>query len=71
MRQGYCSCPVCVCVFVKSHITSGVSVCPENISPQEHLFVLKSGAVGRVHNVWQPTLACSPDPANSSLRVVS
>ena len=26
-QEGYCS---CVCVSVKSHLTSGASVCPEN-----------------------------------------
>ena len=28
--EGYGSCHVCVCVSVKSHLTSEASVCPEN-----------------------------------------
>ena len=28
--EGYCSCRVCVCLSVKSHLTSGASVRPEN-----------------------------------------
>ena len=31
MCEGYCSCPVCVCLSVKSHLASGASVCSENV----------------------------------------
>ena len=34
-------------------------------------FLPNNSAVGRVHNVEQPMLACSPDPTHSSLRIGS
>ena len=38
-------------------------------SRESHGF--SSRAVGRVHNVGQPMLTCSPDPSHSSVRIGS